>query len=427
MHSALRALPALLAVLLAAGGAWAEEAPAAAPVVQETFDDQARFLAGLPVSEGSPLAALTAGDDWKDYAKHMDTDWATLKQRRLDKMVEFAAAELVAPKIDPTANLFYFFGGPDLIGALVLYPEAPVYILCGLEPVGQVPRLSTLKKPALDKAIENLRRSIASTVRSSFFKTNDMAGDLTRTDLRGVLPLLYLFTARSDAKVLDVKMISVDDQTGEVKELGENEKAAAKDTVGVRMKIQRAGKDKAQEVFYLKQNVDNAVLAKTPGYFAFFKKYAPANHFFKAASFILHNAKRFSKTLDFVLENSLSILQDDSGVPFHAFGKGKWNFVLYGKYLRPLPPFQNHIQDDLTKAFKDGPVQPLPFVTGYRHPGESNLVLAMPVKPGEAKPEDKKSEEKPGDAQPAKGAEPKAEPKPKDATDKGEAKPADKH
>jgi hypothetical protein len=460
-------MPGLLAVaLLASPVARAGEAPAAAPapapaapapapaapapapaaLPPETFDDQARFLAGLPVSEGSPLATLSAGADWQDYAKHMDADWGVLKQRRLDKMVEWATAELY-PKIDAGQNLFYIFGGPDLITPLVLYPEAPVYVLCGLEPVGQVPRLSTLKKPLLDKAIENLRRSIATTVRSSFFKTNDMAADLTRTDLRGVLPLLYMFAARAEFKLVDVKMIQIDDQTGEYKELGENEKAASKDILGVKLKVQRAGKEKAQEIFYVKQNVENTILAKTPGFFAFLKKLAPANHFFKAASFILHNAKRFSKTRDFVLENAASILQDDSGVPFHAFAKGKWSFVLFGKYLRPLPPFQTHLQDDLVKAFKDGPVEPLPFVTGYRHPGESNLVLALPVKPGDQKPDEKKPDDKKADDGTSQGecrpdcppsktssetvADPKKAPEAKPADAKpakvDDKKPAEKH
>ena len=389
-----RAMPGLIAaavLLCATARAQPQPAPdaatpdAAAPApaaAVESVNDQALFLGGLPVPEGSPLAALEQQKDWQDYARQMAEDWKTAKGRRLEKMAAWTESEL-KPKIDPKANLFYFFGGPDGLSVSVLYPEAPVYILCGLEPIGKVPPLAGLKPAALGKALTNLRASIRPIVRSSFFRTNEMAGDLTRTDLRGVLPLLYFFVARADARLIDVKLIELDD-AGEVKELADGE-TPSKGVPGARLRIKRAGADKEQEIYYLRQNVENDILKNTPGFLAFHKKYAPANSFLKAASFILHNAKRFSVTRDFIVENSLSVLQDDSGLPFHMLQKKTWNFVLYGKYLRPLPPFGGHLQDDLVKAFATEPVQPLPFTTGYRHAGESNLVLAL-RKPPETRP-----------------------------------------
>lgn len=384
------------AALAVSGLAYAAEQVPAKPV--ETFDDQARFLAGLPVSDSSPLKALEESKEWQDYAKSLEADWGTLRERRLGHMIEWSGQEL-RQRIDTKANLFYFFGGPDLISVLALYPEAPVYLLCGLEPIGQVPQVSVLKKPILDRAMANLRKSLNTTVRASFFKTSDMAGDLTRTELRGVLPLLYLFAARSDAQVLDVKMIEIA-SSGEARDLASGEKPG-KGVPGVRMRIQRKGQEKTQEIFYVRQNVENDVLARTPGFLAFHKRYAPGNAFFKAASFILHDTKRFSKTRDFVLENSLSVLQDDSGVPFHSFGKDTWSLALYGRYLRPLPPFGGHYQDELVKAFNDGQVRPLPFVTGYRHPGESNLVLATKTRAQAEQAAPKAEELKPAMAGPA--------------------------
>lgn len=372
----------------------AEPKPAADAKPGETFDDQARFIAGLPVSEGSPLAEIEKDEQWQDYAKALADDWAKLQDKRLEAMIEFSAKEL-APKIDPKANLFYFFGGPDLVSALVLYPEAPVYVLAGLEPIGEIPQISAMRQEVLDRAIDNLRKTIRSTVRSNFFRTNEMAGDLTRTEFKGVLPVLMLFAARTDYQVLDVQLFELDDQGAERALSPAARKGDRSKPLGVRMEIQKKGRDKPQTVYYLRQNVENSVLERTPGFLAFFQKRAPANHFFKAASFILHNTKRFSKCREFVLDSALSILQDDSGVPFEQLKpkkKGKevvepwWDLHLYGKYLRPLPPFDKHYQDDLIKAFKEGPVAPLPFVTGYRHEGEANLVLAIAKKAETAEP-----------------------------------------
>ncbi|MBI5542397.1 MAG: hypothetical protein HY901_00795 [Deltaproteobacteria bacterium] len=412
-----RALPCLLGLMVLAHSASgrAEQAPVAAATgkASESFDDQARFLAGLPVAEGSPLATLQQGKDWQEHAKALDADWAKLEQKRLRAMAEWRDSEL-EPRFDLTRNLYYVFGGPDLISVAVLYPDAPVYVLCGLELIGQVPALSGLKRAALDRAMDNLRRSIASTVRASFFKTNDMAADLSRTELKGVLPLLYLFLARSNATLLDVKLIEID-RTGAYQELAAGAKPGA-GVPGARLRFKRAGQEKEQEIFYLRQNVESTVLAKSPGFLAFLKRHGPANSFFKAASFILHNSKRFSRMREFVLENSLSILQDDSGVPFNAL-KDEWRYTLYGRYLRPLPPFQRHLQEELVKAFATGPVKPLPFVTGYRRPGDANLLLALPKATAQARPQETPA------AEPEIPPGPDSESLPSKSLDKAQADP----
>ncbi len=357
-----------------------EAAPVAKPAAPEPADDVARFLAGLPVPDGSPLKPLEESRAWKSYSKNLSADWAKLRAERLDKMAEWSKTVL-RPKIDATRPVFYLFGGPDFMSVAELYPDAPAYLLCGLEPLGKMPRLSSLTRESLDESIDNLHKSINSIVRLSFFKTNDMSGDLTRTELRGILPILYLFVARSGATLLSETRVEID-ETGTLKELGEKDKCTG--IPGVRLRIQRPGHAGTQDVFYFKHNVEDDVITAGPGFFSFFKKHAPANTFLKAASFLLHRPKQFGKTHDFLVENSTSILQDDSGLPFASLAKGQFSLTLYGTYLRPRPPFTMRLQDDMTQAFKDGPVETLPFLTGYRHVGEANLVLAIP-KPGGGK------------------------------------------
>jgi len=238
-----------------------------------------------------------------------------------------------------------------------------------------VPRMGGIAPAALDEDMRNLRSSFNSIIRLSFFKTNDMRDDLIRTELRGVLPLLYVFVARADAKLLEQTRVEIDDQ-GELKVLNETERCVG--VPGVRLRIQRQGHPGTQDVFYFKHNVEDGVIKSGPGFLAFFKKYAPANTFLKAASFLLHRPKQFSLTRDFLLANSRSILQDDSGLPFASLSKEKWNLILFGTYLRPGPPFTSRLQPDVVEAFKAGPVEPLPFLTGYRRVNESNLVLAIP-------------------------------------------------
>jgi len=45
-----------------------------------TIDDTARFLAGMPPSEGSPLAALTKDPAWQHHARFFDNAFGQLRE-----------------------------------------------------------------------------------------------------------------------------------------------------------------------------------------------------------------------------------------------------------------------------------------------------------------------------------------------------------
>lgn len=353
--------------------------PARSPVPATSADDEARFLAGLPVSESSPLRPLEQTKTFEEHARSTAKDWELLEKKRLAPMRSWAASALW-PRMKPDASTFYFFSGPDFVSVGELYPDSPAYLMCGLEPIVELPALSSLAPEHLAGALANLRRSLRSTVLSSFFKTNDMAVDFKRTELKGVVPLLYFFLARSNAHIIESRFVEID-PAGQIQD---RSGAPAEDRVpGIGIRFKRAGHDKAQELFYFQLNIEDKAVARKPGFFAFWKRHAPGNSFLKAASFILHNG-RFLGTRRFLLDNSATLLQDDSGVPFWTLAKKSWDFYLFGKYLQPRRPFEKVYQKDLVAAFERGKPEPLPFTTGYRLPGESNLVLV--VRKGEATP-----------------------------------------
>ena len=51
-----------------------------------TPNDQARFLAGLPVPADSPLEPLTLDAAWRRHAAEMDASWSKCEQRSLSKV-----------------------------------------------------------------------------------------------------------------------------------------------------------------------------------------------------------------------------------------------------------------------------------------------------------------------------------------------------
>ncbi|MCE5246667.1 MAG: hypothetical protein ABFD84_00520 [Candidatus Polarisedimenticolia bacterium] len=359
---------AAVAVALAPSAARAE-----GEVSSSTADDQARLLAGLPVSDGSPLKSLEETAMFKTHAKAVNDAWARL-DTRLDKMTDWAKSE-VWPKIDAKKPLLYLFGGPDAIGANVLFPDAPAYYLAGLEWVGNVPPPENMKEEALAQGLNGLRIALRTSMGKSFFVTKDMSADLTHTELKGVMPILYIFLVRSGHHIVDRTMIQID-ADGKLQEIPPS-RTDRELVQGVRIRFRDEGSERVQELYYFRIDLADKNLSKRPGFYPFLKALGPFNSFLKAASFILHDPS-FTVTKNFILDNSDAVLQDDSGMPYRAFRKDRWDFHFYGKFSTPTTKaFQGYKQPDLARAVEEaGEGKPLPFLIGYSHPGKSFLLLA---------------------------------------------------
>jgi hypothetical protein len=340
-----------------------------------SLDAQARYLAALP-DAGVPV--LEAAPVYARHRQELDQHWATLERKRLAPMRDWAQAQLW-PRIDPTRPVLYFFGGPDAISIEVLYPDAPVLVLCGLERPGQLAPLEALPPADLENALLSLRRTIRSTVGVSYFITERMGGDMLRSPLKGVLPVLLLFLARAGETVLEANAVTLDAQ-GAVVELPTPPRT---DPSGWRLRFRR-GSGPVRELYYWRLDLSDRVVKKRPAFFAWLSALGPTNSFLKAASFILHD-RRFSLARNHLLEHSASILEDDSGVPFEFLNTPAWQLTLFGAYSAPRATFVRHVQPEMAAAWQQGPTLELPFATGYKHSGpQSHLLLAVKRAPVDA-------------------------------------------
>ena len=335
-----------------------------------TLDERARFIAGLAVDAGSVLAPLQEAKGWRAHSLALDAGWSKLEANRLSLMSKWAADE-VMPAINPKLPLVYLFGGPDAISADVIYPDAPVYVLAGLERVGSLPAIELLDTAEIDKGLDSMRAAMRTTIDSSFFVTSMVGGDLRRSKLQGVLPIMLLMLARHGDEVLEADTIFLDangvPSHGEVPRNG---------VPGLHIRFRRGGVGEPRSLYYFSQDVANDALPAKPGLLAFLKGLGPYNSFFKAASFILHD-RHFSKVRAAVLENSESILQDDSGVAYQHLKPEEWKVTFFGEYTPQTGPFSDHWQTDLKTAWDAAPRRPLPFRTGYKHRFGSTMLLAV--------------------------------------------------
>ena len=331
-----------------------------------TVDDTAKFLAGMMPSSDSPLTPLTKDPSWQRHARFFDSAFGQLETRQLAKIRSWSDTHLAAPR----STMFYMFSGPDFLYANAFYSKATTYVLSALEPPGSVPDLMKLPRGGIGAALNNVERSLGSIINFSFFITKQMKTDLRAGQIGGTLPVLYVFLARSGKTLKSVVPITLDDQ-GAVNVGGEN--AGPNAVRGARIIF--TGSDGVEKtLYYFSTDLSNSGV-KTSGFLKFCATLAPGNSLIKSASYLLHSGN-FTTIRDFILANSATIIQDDSGVPLTYYSPKKWRFFPFGRYAGPIGEFPGRFQQSYAELFRRA--EPIDFGIGYRwRTHESNLLLSV--------------------------------------------------
>jgi hypothetical protein len=343
-----------------------------------TVNDTARFLAGLPPAPDSPLAALAKDPGWAQHAHFFDSIFAREDANTLSKVRTFSKEHL--PQQHDT--MLYMFSGPDFLYATSFFPSASTYVLSGLEPVGDVPQLTSLPRGAVDGSLRNIEGSLGSILNLSFFITKNMKTQLTTGPVYGTLPLLYVFLARTGKTVHEVSFVSLDkegnfivpDDTGKRGGRATTQSAAK----GVKI-VFSDGNGPRQTLYYFSTDLSDGGV-KISGFLEFCAKLGAADSFLKSASYLLHGGN-FTRVRSFLVDHSATVLEDDSGIPLGYFDPKKWRLQPFGHYLAPLGIFPKTYQPRMAELFRNA--APLDFGIGYLwRKNESNLLLATRLPPG---------------------------------------------
>jgi hypothetical protein len=127
-------------------------------------------------------------------------------------------------------------------------------------------------------------------------------------------------------------------------------------------------------LYYFSTDLSNRGV-KSSGFLQFCQTLAPAGSLIKSASYLLHSGN-FTAVRDFLLANSASIIQDDSGIPLANYDARKWRFFPFGRYAGPIDKFPGAYQPKYAELFRRA--QPMDFGIGYRWRSfESNLLLSV--------------------------------------------------
>ena len=342
-----------------------------APNVAKKWTDTAKLLAGIEVDGNSQFAKIQTTNSWLSHRNFLDNAWGKLEAQQLSKVRKWSGQELKAIN-ETSPSVFYPFSGPDFLYAYSLFPQGKEYVLIGLEPVGTIPDFSQLSSTQSLQKIQEAKNSLYAILQYSFFRTKDMKVDLAN---QGVLPILFLFMARTNQTILDVEYIGIaKDATVQKYQEGM--------VPGVKIYFVPEGESTPRTLYYFSTDLSNSGLEKNPEFQTFLKQLEQPVTYLKAASYLMHYGT-FSTMRDLLLSQSKNLLQDDSGIPVKSFNTEQWNLTFYGNYTPPRAPFnQEEYQPDLMKIYRSNKnLGKLNFGIGYNFgPNESNLMLATKQK-----------------------------------------------
>jgi hypothetical protein len=337
-------------------------------VPSNPITDAARFLAGLPVADNSTLLGLTHTSGWQAHAAAMNSAFATLDHRQLSN-IRIWRSDFLAPVSAGAKTCVYYFAGPDFLYADAFFPDCTTYVLVGLESVDAMPNLQTVPSAALQSTLENIQISLNTILQFSFFKTKDMREDFGRGELKGVLPILFVFLARTGKVIESVEYVSLD-RGGQLIKSGSSPH-------GVKITFVDPASGGEKVLYFFSTDLSDDGLKSNPAVLRFTEQQGQANCFVKAASYLMYEG-RFDAVRSFLLSDSLAILEDDSGIPVKYMTQDKWTLRFFGSYTGPINLFKQYYQPELRQYYEASSPKTLTFSFGYqwnRH--NSTLILAV--------------------------------------------------
>lgn len=329
----------------------------------QSFNQIAAFLGGIKQKDSSLFTQFENKDFWMRHASEMEIIWEKATDLRLNKISSWTDTTFLKI-VNDSLPLFYPFAGGDFLHAKAFYPNASEYHLVAREKMSLLPDFTAMDDKELSAYLANLRNSLRDVIGKSYFITKHMISDLKSGSFEGLMPLYYVFLARTGYEILNIEPIRFDTQGIHVHD--------SVQYAGVRMQITPDG-FRQQILTYMNFDLgDNNI--RSSGYFKdWVNSLGEKNVFLKAASYLPHY-NTFKEIRILMFDNTSTIFQDDSGIAFRYVDTTKFDVKLFGRYTRPIACFDDHtFQKDLAALYGRTPsseIPEIPFSLGYHVVGD---------------------------------------------------------
>ena len=363
---------------------WQKEGGLAKCNESSVLNEAALLFAGRELPKGSKLQQYAETAFYKAYSSQIESAWDSLQRPNLQKINEWWKA--YKPSHYPDTVL-YPFSGPDIMNALVFFPDADNYLMFGLEAPGIIPDPHAMTADQITRGLNGLRNSLGDILHMNFFKTEGMAAEMSNKSFNSIAGIIMYFLSTNGYTVLGARKIVIDATSNVAAGNPSDDRIDWQNpptsrVPGVEITF-RKGSGKTQTARYYMLNViDNALATSSPNFIPYIKKGGPYATIIKSASYLMHNDNiKFTQIRSAILSTTDYLVQDDSGIPLRYFKPEKYKLVFHGYYNGPIGLFANRMQYDLKKAMDAKSTGKLPFSYGYVYkPGQSNLMTAERIK-----------------------------------------------
>lgn len=342
-------------------------------VLNHTFNDVARVLAGQMVDSTSKYYQVTQTERFEKYSVEHEEHFKKYMDSKIKNLRSWADEQLELDRAS-CDTVLYPFSGPDFTYLFNMYPSAHTYYMFGLEPVGIVPEIPE-SRHQLSTMLKILHGSISDNLNLSFFKTIDMSYDLRRSEIRGTIPILMFFMSKAGVHIQNIRHVHINPM-GQLEEKKAEARIEKDYSEAVEISFIRPGEDKISTLVYMSTDISNQGMKHNTSVNRLIGSMSRFNVIIKSASYLLHRYD-FSSIRSLILEKARTVVQDDSGIPYKYISDEKlWKVDCFGEYSRPISLFSSRGQSDYKKAFSER-AKKIDFRYGYNSP--SNIVIARKV------------------------------------------------
>jgi len=340
--------------------------------------DNINFISDANLNEcASYLACLDSNkipSDFKKYASKLNNAWNKKKEKMLNPVSDWMKDEHLDTVGGKERLVFYPFSGPDFDFANAFYSDASTYVMIGLEGIGDLTLFEKDNTHKQNNFIKEAGNILRTTNKLGFFVTNHMRSELR---VNGTMSIIAFYVKKMGGEIGEITPMHWDKAKGQPVLISKDNKGDM-----FKMVCKMEGKSKPITIYYFSKDISDHGLNGENDWLEWVKKTAdgqPIVSLTKSASYLMH-IRSFSVIRDFILENSVLHIQDDSGIPLADMESKDAGVKLYGKYTRTIKLFAGRVQRDMRNRYADRDnVKSLPFAIGYNVTHrECNLQVRSP-------------------------------------------------
>jgi len=334
----------------------------------DTFTNSfAQFIAGIKTSKYSEYQE---NEYFKKHITEVEKSWNKVKTENLDKISKWTVDNNITNTND-TLTLFYPFSGPDFLFANAFFPYCKNYILFGLENPGSIPDLNNSDNETIAAYLENLRFSLRYINELGFFVTKQMKEDFKNKLFDGSLHIILFYIAKYGYDIVDFQPFYLNDY-GEI--INQDEiLMTSKKVQGTRIDFKV--NDVVKSLYYFQLDVSNINLIDNMEFTYFVNSFKNKITYLKSASYLMHE-KTFSIIRDIIINQSIKILEDDTGIPFENLNTDDFEIDVFGDYTKTISLFKTRYQDDLKSVMSSNDnSKKLPFTIGYNAQFDETVLI----------------------------------------------------